>query len=129
MDSDAKYMAVFVLLIIFIAFGGVVSCRGCAGDGSWSFGEDPHEIEAIVQNKHVDISGGESSSTHYMVTTDKGTFEIDNGWIMGIWNADELYGQLEQGKAYKLTVRGDTTTAWWTQTYPYIIEVEPVIQE
>lgn len=131
MRTDAAGIKVITaLILVLFLFGTVVGCRACAGDGSWGFGESQRTLDVTVLSKHVDISGsGDSRASHYMVTTDHGTFEINNGWIMGVWNADELYGQLESNKKYRITVQGSTTTAFWTQTYPYVTRVTPLPQE
>lgn len=126
----AASWAIVIGALLLIVFGGLFSCAACAGDGSWGMGANARVVECVVTSKHVDISGsGDYQASHYMVTTDQGVFEIDNGIIMGIWNADELYGRLEVGKRYRIVVQGDTTTAFWTQTYPFVQAVEGPIGE
>ncbi len=123
MNRDAKIVAGAVVVVLFcmLPYG----CGQMLGDGSWGGGEH-RTIRATVQSKHVDVgSAGKTSSTSYMVTTDKGTFEIENGWIMSIWNADEMYGRLEVGKTYTLDVQGDQLTNFMFQQYPFVTGVRP----
>jgi hypothetical protein len=118
-DSWASILGgLFVLFVIlFFAFG----LRACNRAGG--FGPEASVKEATVITKHVDA--GKNSSS-YMVTTDKGTYEVDNGFLLGIWNADEIYGVMEVGKTYNLTVEGEKTVWWFIQYYPYITKVEEV---
>lgn len=93
------------------------------GIGGW--GPTTTTAEATVTGKHIDISGGKGSKqSHYMVNTDKGTFEVDNGIMLGIWNADEIYGKLEINKVYNITAQGNKVVGWFYQEYPYITRVE-----
>ena len=77
--------------------------------------------EVTIQRLYVD--GGKSS--HYMVGTDQGVYEIDNLLIpVQLFNCDELYSQLEVGKTYTVKVKGNKVTNWFVQQYPYIIEIQ-----
>jgi len=108
-----------VILLLFTPYG----CGQMTGDGSWGGGKR-QIINAKILSKHVDISqSGKMSNTHYMVTTDRGTFEIENGWIIDVWDADELYGKLVIGKTYNLTIQGDQLTNFLFQQYPFVIKV------
>lgn len=129
MHSATKQLIkeIFVLtavvgLLITIVFGGFVGCAAAAGDGSWGFGEDERAVEVLVNDKHEDHA--QNSGSSYMVGTDQGTYEVDNGFILGMWDADEVYGSIKVGGRYRFTVQGSTTASWWTQTYPYITKVE-----
>ena len=53
-------------------------------------------FQATVLSKHIGYSKNSNgnSKSHYMVTTTSGTFEVDNGWLLGVYNADEIYGSL-----------------------------------
>jgi len=84
-------------------------------------------ITCTVLNKHVDVSkSGKETRTNYMVSTDQGTFEVDNSFWLWLWNADEIYGRLEINKVYTLTVKGNKRVGFLFQSYPFIIKVEPV---
>ena len=81
--------------------------------------EDTRQV--TVQRLYVD--GG--SSSHYMVGTDKGVYELDNILFpVQIYNCDELYSKLEVGKTYTVKVKGNKVTNWLVQQYPYIIEIK-----
>jgi hypothetical protein len=110
-------LATLAVLLVMI----IVGPRACTRAGG--FGPVDTVENATVITKHVD-AGKEASS--YMVTTDKGTFEVDNGWLLGVWNSDEIYGQLEVGKTYNLTIEGEKTVWWFLQYYPYITKATPV---
>ena len=92
--------------------------------GAGSFG--PTRLETIKVNR-LYVDGGKESS-HYMVGTDKGVFEIDNGWFLGVANADELYSTLEVGKTYQVTTEGNKFVNWLYQEYPYITKVNTIEQ-
>lgn len=85
-------------------------------------GFGPEYVNTVtVQRLYVD--GG--SSSHYIVGTDKGVYEIDNILFpIQLFNCDELYSKLEVGKTYKVKVKGNKVTNWLVQQYPYIIEIE-----
>ncbi len=85
-------------------------------------GFGPEYVNTVtVQRLYVD--GG--SSSHYIVGTDKGVYEIDNILFpIQLFNCDELYSKLEVGKIYKVKVKGNKVTNWFIQQYPYIIEIE-----
>ena len=89
--------------------------------GGGSFG--PTKVqEVMVQRLYVDRS---SDSSHYMVGTDKGVFEVENGAFLGVWNADELYSTLREGKKYRITTEGNKIVNFIMQEYPYITAVQP----
>lgn len=96
--------------------------------GTFPFGPE-RTVEAKVTRLYVDYSGGkEHSQSHYMVGTDQGVFEVDNSWWAGIFNADELYSKLEQGKRYRITIKGNKYLNAMSQTYPGVIAVEEIRQ-
>lgn len=77
--------------------------------------------EVTIQRLYVD--GGKSS--HYMVGTDQGVYEVDNIlWPVQVFNSDELYSQLEVGKTYTVKIKGNKVINWLVQEYPYIIEIQ-----
>lgn len=77
--------------------------------------------EVTVQRLYVD--GGKSS--HYMVGTNQGVYEVDNIlWPVQVFNSDEMYSQLEVGKTYTIKVKGNKVINWFVQEYPYIIEIQ-----
>jgi hypothetical protein len=81
----------------------------------------PQSTETIkIERLYIDVSG---KSSNYMIGTDKGVFEMDNSFILGIYNIDELYAKLEVGKAYEAKVKGKKLLNFLFQTYPHITEV------
>jgi prepilin-type N-terminal cleavage/methylation domain-containing protein len=114
---------VIVGLLLAIAFPLAYSISKGAG----VFGPTRSD-EITVTRLYVDYSGGkDSQSSHYMVGTDKGVFEVDNGLFLGLWNADELYARLKEGQRYRVTTEGNKVVNFWTQSYPYITAVEPIM--
>ena len=102
----------FVLIVLAIAaalFSPVI--LGVGGFGP------RQEITTQVISKHVDVGHHHS---HYMVTTNAGTFEVDNGLMLGMWNSDEVYGRLQEGKTYELTVAGREYVNFFMQHYRFI---------
>jgi hypothetical protein len=92
---------------------------------NFSFGIEgfgPESVNRItIQRLYVD--GG--SSSHYMVGTDKGVYEVDNILFpVQVFNSDELYSQLEVGKTYTVKLKGNKVINWFVQQYPYIIEIQ-----
>jgi len=80
------------------------------------------EYSVTVTDKHIDHSTDDGS--HYMVTTDKGVFEVDNGPFIDVWNADEIYGNLHIGKKYNIKTKGIKAVNMFAQWYPYITAYE-----
>jgi hypothetical protein len=92
--------------------------------GVYPFGDRATQT-VTIQRLYVDVSGTkESTSSHYMVGTDKGTFEVDNSLWLWLWNADELYSKLEQGKSYKIETKGRKVVNFLFQSYPGIVRIE-----
>lgn len=110
------------LIIIFII--GLIAAIGIRPlVGVFPFGPES-TLNVNVTRLYVDVSGsGEDKESHYMVGTDKGVYEVDNSWIAGIWNADEIYSSLQQGSNYTITVKGNKYVNFFMQQYPYIIKV------
>lgn len=108
------------LLVVIALFGVVVLLFKACGVGGFG---PTNVVEATVTRLYVD-TGKEASA--YMVTTDKGVFEIDNGLMLGMWNADELYGPLKVGETYRFRTKGKRVVNMFAQHYPYIVAVEPV---
>lgn len=107
-----------VIATIVTMVGSVILINYSLGVGG--FGpEDTRQV--TVQRLYVD--GG--SSSHYMVGTDKGVYELDNILFpVQLFNCDELYSKLEVGKTYNVKVKGNKVTNWLVQQYPYIIEIK-----
>lgn len=61
-----------------------------------------------------------------MVATDQGVFEVQNGYMLGMWNADEVYGRMIPGKTYNITTKGNKVVGMFFQEYPYIIQATEI---
>jgi hypothetical protein len=91
--------------------------------GIFPFGPQ-QDLQAKVQRLYVDVSGSkDSTSSHYMVGTDKGVFEVSNSLWLWIWDADKRYSQLQTDKEYKLQVKGNEVVNFLFQEYPVITSV------
>lgn len=77
--------------------------------------------DVTIVSKHIDA---QKDSSSYMVNGDTQTFEVDNGILLGVWNADVVYGQIIVGERYCITAKGNRVTNFWMQQYPYILEVK-----
>lgn len=119
-----EVMIVLVIVSLLLAMLFPVGYRIAKGAGS--FGPTRSE-EITVTRLYVDYSGGKySQSSHYMVGTDKGVFEVNNGLFLGLWNADELYSKLKEGQRYRITTEGNKVVGFWLQSYPYITAVDSI---
>lgn len=106
------FITAIVLVIAFIALPII--------QGTYVWGPTrTHEV--VINTLYVDRG---SESSHYMVGTDKGTFEIDNGLLIGMWNADELYSKLSVGKRYRIVAEGNKFVGMFWQYYPYVTDVK-----
>lgn len=119
--TPAQMLSVTVIGTVAI----MLSVVGVIDSVNWFFGVKgfgPEKTEQItVQRLFVD----NNKSSHYMVSTDKGVFEIDNFlYPRTIFNADELYGRLEVGKTYQVVVKGNKMLNLFFQQYPYIVEIK-----
>lgn len=104
-------------LVILMIISGINYSLGTGG-----FGPE-NQVEVTVNRLFVD--GGGKSSSHYMVGTDKGVFEVQNFLLpVQVFNSDEIYSQLEVGKTYSVKTKGNKVVNWFFQEYPYIIEVK-----
>lgn len=112
-------------LIIIVIVGIILAVSLPIMIGTYPFGpEATHHV--TVNRLYIDTSsdGDGGRESHYMVGTDKGVFEVDNSWIAGIWNADDMYASLLQGSNYTITVKGNKVVNFFMQEYPYIIRIE-----
>ncbi len=64
-------------------------------------------------------------TSHYMVATTAGVFEVANGIRTGIYNADEIFGLLRPGQTYTFTLRGQKRLGPGIQDYPFILSARP----
>jgi hypothetical protein len=114
----------FLLLIFVVPVGAIALLIGIFFGLPYSldlypFG--PQSTETIkIERLYIDVSG---ESSDYMIGTDKGVFEMDNSFILGIYNIDELYAKLEVGKTYEAKVKGKKLLNFLFQAYPHITEV------
>jgi len=119
--SGYALVEIMILVVIIGLLGSIllVARAGCATGGMGP----TNTLTVTVSDKHVDAD--KESGSHYMVNTDKGTFEVDNGLLLGVWNADELYGKLLAGHTYNITTKGNRVVNIFMQEYPYITAVSP----
>lgn len=85
--------------------------------------EDSYTVTVRSITVQQNVSGSKESVTttyHYIVSTDKGLFEIEPAGIM----ASPHFGTLKEGKTYNINTRGYTVPI--IGLYPYIIEAEIV---
>jgi len=121
-DEGCLYHFIALLLLLF-------SCAAIVGFNYWldvthgTGGQGPvRQYSVLVVEKHIDA---QKDSSSYMVTTDVGVFEVDNGPLVDVWNADVIYGNILVGNRYCLTAKGNTVTTWYMQQYPYIQKAVP----
>lgn len=123
-DEGAKFVgAIFLVIVLAVV---IIGARGCLGIGGMGPARTLDKV--TVQRMWVDTSsdGDSGHTSHYMVATDCGVFEVDNGLVLGIWNADEIYGRLKEGHSYRIRTQGNRVVGFWWQEYPYITHVEEV---
>jgi prepilin-type N-terminal cleavage/methylation domain-containing protein len=112
------------IMIVLVIIGLVVAIAmpliASIVHGVGSLGPTRRQI-VTVESAHVDVKEGGS---HYMVGTDAGVFELENGFFLGIYNADELYAKLKKGGRYAITTKGNKAIGFWMQEYPYIVSIE-----
>ena len=82
-----------------------------------------NKVTATVEKLYVDNSG---SSSHYMVATNVGIFEVDNSFWLGVYNSDELYSSLVAGQTYELTTEGNQVNNFMMENYPYISTIRKI---
>lgn len=86
--------------------------------GIYGFGPT-NVITTRVTRMYVDVS---KEGSHYMVGTENGVFEVSNGIILGMWNADQIYARLKEGKSYTFTTKGECVANFFLQQYPYVLD-------
>lgn len=111
-------------LFIFICISMFFVSMHC-GIGGWG---PTSTVDAKVLKTYVDVSKDDEggSTSHYMVITDKGSFEIDNGFLLGMWNADDMFGKIQEGKTYRFTTKGRRYQNMFMQEMPYITHVDSI---
>ena len=120
------YTLIEVMILAVIVGLIFVLCASFSGFwGTGGFGPTREQLVTVTRC-YVDTEGKQS---HYMVASDHGMFECDNGWLLGVWNADEIYGKLQAGKSYLITTKGNKVVNMFIQEYPYIVSVAPAPKE
>lgn len=110
-----------VVVLIAIAFVALTTTTMFIGIGGWG---PTNTADVTIIRTYVDVrKSGDNIQSHYMVSTDQGIFEIDNGILLGLWNADGLYGKLKPGVIYHITTKGRKIVNILIQEYPYIVRV------
>jgi len=110
---------VTVALVLFFLALGIVSAIVVS-----SYFEE--HIETVLVTKMF-IDPSKDSGSHYVLTTDKGVFEVDrplNKITDPDANPDKIWGQLHEGKFYKISYLG-----WridFAYQYPFVFHVEEV---
>lgn len=116
-----KDLTKFIGSVIFLGILLIVPISCNAILGVYGFGPK-NTLDVTINRTYVDYSGsGDNKSSHYMVATDKGVFEVDNGIMLGMWNADEVYGKFKNDKKYRITTKGNRVVGMFFQEYPYIL--------
>lgn len=105
------------ILLIAIVLGSCVAGPVLGVDGYGPI----NTYSVTVVSKHIDA---QKDSSSYMVNTNIGTFEVDNGMLLGVWNADEIYGSILVDHEYCFTAKGNRVTNFWMQQYPYVLKVQ-----
>ena len=114
-----------VVILLASAFALFIAAYVLKGPilGTYPFGAET-TITAKVTKTYVDARGDLGSA--YMVTTDKGVFEVDNSLWLWIWDADKIYGKIEAGKTYLFETKGREILNFLLQDYPGIISATEV---
>jgi hypothetical protein len=113
----ATVAATIMVLAMYLPFVAIDYAYGVNGFGP--------EEEQVITIERLYVDGGESS--HYMVGTDKGVYEVSNLMFpVQIWNSDEIYSSLKVGEKYTIKTKGNKILNWYFQEYPYIIEVKEI---
>jgi hypothetical protein len=111
-----------LVILALIVFG--LSWRFWMGVGVYG---PTRTVETTVNRVYIDTS---KEGSHYMVGTDSGVYEIENGYWLGVNNADELYAKLKDGRKYRLTTEGNKVVWYFgIQEYPFITKVEAISVE
>jgi hypothetical protein len=124
-DNLHVYLPVILpFIFIGVLMVGFLGLR--LGLGLFPFGPE-QEVHAKVQRLYVDVSGNKDyTSSHYMVGTDKGVFEVSNSLWLWMWDADKRYSQLQNDKEYNLKIKGNELINILFQEYPRITSVYPI---
>jgi len=104
--------------LLFLAIVVLGSCFAGPVLGIDGYGP-VNKYSVNVISKHIDA---QKDSSSYMVNGDTQTFEVDNGILLGVWNADVVYGQIIVGERYCITAKGNQVTNFWMQQYPYVLK-------
>lgn len=112
LTSFSRFL-VFGLLILFL--GMIPGCKLMMG--YW----DEQEITcATVSDKErITKSTGESTTSYYLIFTDKGEFKVEDDLFRGIFNSSTTYGKLRKDSTYTFTVSGKRIP--WMSAYQNVI--------
>lgn len=106
--------------IIILFFIMAILSSGCLQDIHANGGY----TDVVINKKFIDIGEGWfGTSSHYILATDKGLFEIDRP-ILDIFNQsrnpDMVYSKIAEGKKYRLRHYGYRID--WLYEYPIAVE-------
>ncbi len=129
-SHSSEGVSVMVVALMALIFAGIIgTCSAKIAKGAGIFGPTRQLQGVEVVRTYVDYSGsGNTQESHYMVvTTSNGVYEVANGWFLGVWTADEIFGQFVTGGRYDITTRGNRVVSWYAQAYPYITKACPSV--
>lgn len=99
----------------------VVLALGVGGSYLWTHYNE-RTLECTVTEKDRGFNP-ETNSSEYRVYTTCGTFSNEDSWWRLKFNSGDLQGELEEGRAFKLTVAGPRIPFF--SAFPNIFDVEP----
>ena len=101
-------------LLVFIVLVGVSTYVQYTKEGTVTA-----TVQSITTQQSVNGTDGNVSTSYtYLVGTDKGTMQIQPDGIM----ASTVFGQLKEGKTYRLHTRGFSFPLFGM--YPYIVDAK-----
>ncbi len=91
--------------------------------------KDGKSINKTINNNEkrtyiVKVTGKECVDGTYLVYTTEGTFKIEDSLIFGRFNSSDIYGMMQVGSYYKITVFGVRSA--FLESYRNIIEVKTI---
>ena len=105
-ESSAVIGLIFIVLILILSIWKPINKVS-----------DLREETIVVTDKMV-------KNDVYLIYTKEATYEITDSWLYGRFDSSDLYGKIEVGKTYKVTVGGKRVH--FLSVYPCIHKIEEI---
>ena len=88
------------------------------------YGNEQEYTVTVNKTERTTEIHGKTSSSYYLIFTDKGVFQISDQLLKWKFNSSDIYGSIKQDSIYEIETTGYRLP--WLSMYPNIVKAQPV---